>query len=62
MRNGRPIFIFAPRRLRATLHPANLPPALDRNLVLFLVLAPLFFWTGWPFRVPRQGWKAASNG
>ena len=31
--------------LRATLHPANLPPAVDRSLVLFLVLSALFFWT-----------------
>ena len=31
--------------LRATLHPASLPPAADRALVLFLVLSALFFWT-----------------
>lgn len=32
-------------RLGARLHPANLPPAIDRNLVLFPVLAALFFRT-----------------
>ena len=31
--------------LRATLHPASVPPTADRALVLFLVLAALFFWT-----------------
>jgi hypothetical protein len=44
-------------RLRATLHPANLPAAIDRNLVQFLVLAALFFWTtGW-----LAFWRAAAR-
>ncbi|HEY2836373.1 MAG TPA: hypothetical protein VGI89_07375, partial [Rhizomicrobium sp.] len=30
--------------LRATLHPANMPPTADRLMVLFLVLSALFFW------------------
>ena len=30
--------------LRATLHPANVPPVADRALVLFLILSALFFW------------------
>jgi hypothetical protein len=31
--------------LRASLHPANVPPVADRALVLFLILSALFFWT-----------------
>jgi hypothetical protein len=30
--------------LRATLHPANIPPASDRLMVLFLILSAIFFW------------------
>lgn len=30
--------------LRATLHPANLSPASDRAMVLFLILGAVFFW------------------
>ena len=30
--------------LRATLHPANISPAMDRLMVLFLILSALFFW------------------
>lgn len=30
--------------LRATLHPADMPPTADRLMVLFLVLSALFFW------------------
>jgi len=31
--------------LRANLHPAGVPPAIDRALLLYLILAALFFWT-----------------
>ncbi len=30
--------------LRATAHPAGLPPAADRALVLFLTMSAAFFW------------------
>jgi hypothetical protein len=31
--------------LRASLHPAGVPPASDHALILYLVMAALFFWT-----------------